>query len=103
MAPQNTHYTCRQYGAMNQQKEKNANHPVFQIYKTRTGTIRKHHQRGKITDEERQEAMQVCEELRDRALFDPEFAQGEYLQLMEQDAICAEVDKRLVSCGGHDK
>lgn len=45
-AIQNPHYTCRQYGAMNQQKEKNANHPVFQIYKTRTSTIRKHHQRG---------------------------------------------------------
>ena len=47
--------------------------------------------------------MKVCEELRDRALFDTEFAQGEYLRLMEQDAIYAEVDKRLVSCGSHDK
>ena len=103
MAPQNTHYTCRQYGAMNQQKEKNANHPVFQIYKTRTGTIRKHHQRGKITDEERQEALKVCEELRDQALLDNDFAQENYLRLMEQDAIYAEVDKRLRGCGSHDK
>ena len=103
MAPQNPHYTCRQYGAMNQQKEKNANHPVFQIYKTRTSTIRKHHQRGKITDEERQEAMKVCEELRDRALFDTEFAQGEYLRLMEQDAIYAEVSRRLGYGDTHDK
>lgn len=102
-AIQNPHYTCRQYGAMNQQKEKNANHPVFQIYKTRTGTIRKHHQRGKITDEERQKAMKVCEELRDRALFDTEFAQGEYLRLMEQDAIYAEVSRRLVYGDTHDE
>ena len=103
MAPQNTHYTCRQYGAMNQQKEKNANHPVFQIYKTRTGTIRKHHQRGKITDEVRQEALKVCEELRDRALFDTEFAQGEYLRLMEQDTIYAEVSRRLGYGDTHDQ
>ena len=87
---------------MNQQKEKNANHPIFQIYKTRTGTIRKHHQRGKISDEERQEAMKVCEELRDQALLDNEFAQSEYLQLMEQDAIYAEVERRLGG-GTHDK
>lgn len=102
MAPQNTHYTCRQYGAMNQQKEKNANHPIFQVYKTRTGTIRKHHQRGRISDEERQEAMMICEELRDQALLDNEFAQSEYLQLMEQDAIYAEVERRLGG-GSHDK
>lgn len=103
IAPQNPHYTCRQYGAMNQQKEKNANHPIFQVYKTRTGTIRKHHQRGKITDEERQEAMKVCVELRDRALFYTEFAQGEYLRLMEQDAIYAEVSRRLGYGDTHDQ
>ena len=68
----------------------------------RTRTIRKHHQRGKISDEERQEAMKVCEELRDQALLDNEFAQSEYLQLMEQDAIYAEVERRLGG-GTHDK
>lgn len=101
MAPQNPHYSCRQYGAMNQQKEKNANHPIFQIFKTRTSTIRKHYQRGKITDAERQEAMQICEELRDRALFDTQFAQGEYVRLMEQDAVYEEVRRQLG--GPHDK
>lgn len=102
-AIQNPHYTCRQYGAMNRQKEKNANHPVFQVYKTRTGTIRKHHQRGKITDEVRREALKVCEELRDRALMDNSFAMKEYLRLMEQDAIYAETDKRLGSGDSHDQ
>lgn len=102
-AIQNPHYTCRQYGAMNQQKEKNANHPVFQIYKTRTSTIRKHHQRGKITDDVRQEALKVCEELRDRALLDNSFAMKEYLGLMEQEAVYAEADKRLGGSGSHDK
>lgn len=103
MAPQNPHYTCRQYGAMNQQKEKNANHPIFQIFKTRTSTIRKHHQRGKISDEVRQEALKVCEELRDHALLDNDFAQGEYLRLMEQDAIYAEVSGRLGNGDTHDQ
>jgi hypothetical protein len=88
---------------MNQQKEKNANHPVFQIYKTRTSTIRKHHQRGKITDEVRQEALKICEELRDRALLDNSFAMKEYLRLMEQAAVYAEADRQLGGCGGHDK
>lgn len=101
-AIQNPHYTCRQYGAMNKQKEKNANHPVFQIYNTRTSTIRKHHQRGKITDEERQEAMKICEELRDRVLLDNEFSGNDYRKLMEQDAIYAEVERRLGG-GSRDK
>lgn len=103
MAPQNPHYTCRQYGAMNQQKEKNSNHPTFQIFKIRTGTIRKHHLRGKITDEVRREALKVCEELRDRALLDNSFAMKEYLRLMEQDAIYAETNKRLGSGDSHDQ
>lgn len=102
-AIQNPHYTCRQYGAMNRQKEKNANHPIFQVYKTRTGTIRKHHQRGKISDEARQEALKICEELCDRALLDNSFAMKEYLLLMEQDAIYVEANKRLGSGDSHDQ
>lgn len=47
--------------------------------------------------------MKVCEELRDRALFDTEFAQGEYLRLMEQDAIYAEAHRRLGNGETHDQ
>ena len=43
--------TCRQYGAMMRQKEQNKPHPVYRLFTTRTNTIRKHHQRGKISDE----------------------------------------------------
>ena len=46
--------TCRQYGAMQHQKERNKQHPVYRIFSTRTNTIRKHHQRGKFSDELRQ-------------------------------------------------
>ena len=74
MAPQNPHYTCRQYGAMNQQKEKNANHPIYRIFKTRTNTIRKHQERGKISEELRKASIALCEKLRDKALLDTKFA-----------------------------
>ena len=46
--------TCRQYGAMQHQKEQSKRHPVYRIFSTRTNTIRKHHQRGKIPDELRE-------------------------------------------------
>ena len=57
----------------------------------------------KRADEVRQEALKVCEELRDRALLDNSFAMKEYLRLMEQEAVYAEVDRRLGSSGSHDK
>ncbi len=65
--------------------------------------IRKHHQRGKISDKVRREALKVCEELRDRALLDNSFAMKEYLRLMEQEAVYAEADRRLGGCGSHDE
>lgn len=103
MAPQNPHYTCRQYGAMNQQKEKNANHPIYRIFKTRTNTIRKHQERGKISEELRNAAIALCEELRDKALLDTEFAQEEYPKRMEQEAVYAEVRRRLGGDGPCDQ
>ena len=103
MAPQNPHYTCRQYGAMNQQKEKNANHPIYRIFKTRTNTIRKHQERGKISEELRNAAIALCEELRDKALLDTEFAQEEYPKRMEQEAVYAEARRRLGGDGSCDQ
>ena len=103
MAPQNPHYTCRQYGAMNQQKEKNANHPIYRIFKTRTNTIRKHQERGKISEELRKAAIALCEELRDKALLDTGFAQEEYPKRMEQEAVYAEARKRLGGDGSCDQ
>lgn len=103
MAPQNPHYTCRQYGAMNQQKEKNANHPIYRIFKTRTNTIRKHQERGKISEDLRKAAIALCEELRDKALLDTEFAQEEYPKRMEQEAVYAEARRRLGGDGSCDQ
>ena len=70
VAPQDSRYTCRQYGAMMHQKEQNKQHPVYRLFNTRTDTIRKHHQRGKISDDLRREALYLAESYRDKALMD---------------------------------
>ena len=87
--------TCRQYGAMMQRKEKNKHHPVYRLFTTRTNTLRKHHQGGKISDELRREALYVAECLRDKALMDNDYADNGYDQDMEQERVYAEARKRL--------
>ena len=90
IAPQDSRLTCRQYGAMQHQKEQNKQHPVYRIFSTRTNTIRKHHQRGKISDEMRQAALKLAEEYRDN-----DYASHSYAQDMEQEHLYAEARKRL--------
>ena len=94
-SPQNPSMTCRQYGAMMRQKEQNKQHPIYRVFTTRTGTIRKHHQRGKISDELRREALCLAEGYRDRALMDNDYAANGYVWDMEQEHIYAEARKRL--------
>jgi len=94
-APQDTQLTCRQYGAMMQQKEKNKNHPIYRLFSTRTNTIRKHHERGKISDSLRREAIYIAETYRDKALMDNAYASDGYERDMEQEHIYAEARKRL--------
>lgn len=95
IAPQNNRMTCRQYGTMMRQKEQNKQHPVYRLFTTRTNTIRKHHQRGKISDELRNEALYVAENLRDKALMDNDYAASGYAHDMEQEAIYAQARARL--------
>ena len=95
VAPQDDRYTCRQYGAMMRQKEQNKQHPVYRLFNTRTGTIRKHHQRGKISDDLRREALYLAESYRDKALMDNDYAESGYAQSMELEHIYAEAEKRL--------
>ena len=99
IAPQNSHLTCRQYGAQKSQKEKNENHPVYALFRTQTNTIRKHDERGKIDKLLRAEALKVAAELRDKALMDNAYADDDYKQDMELDAIYAEAKKRLAQKG----
>ncbi len=95
MAPQDSRLTCRQYGAMMHQKEQNKQHPVYRLFSTRTNTIRKHHQRGKISDELRREALYLAETYRDRALMDNDYAAGDYVHDMEQETLYAQARARL--------
>lgn len=95
VAPQDSRYTCRQYGAMMRQKEQNTQHPIYRLFNTRTGTIRKHHQRGKISDELRHEALYLAESYRDKALMDNDYATDGYLRDMELNNIYAAAEKRL--------
>ena len=95
MAPQDSRLTCRQYGAMMHQKEQNKQHPVYRLFSTRTNTIRKHHQRGKISDELRREALYLAETYRDRALKDNDYAAGDYVHDMEQETLYAQARARL--------
>lgn len=95
IAPQDSRMTCRQYGAMMRQKEQNKQHPIYRLFSTRTNTIRKHHQRGKISDELRREALYVAECYRDKALMDNDYAANGYEQDMEQEHVYAEARKRL--------
>lgn len=95
MAPQEKRMTCRQYGAMMRQKEQNKQHPVYYLFSTRTNTIRKHHQRGKISDELRREALRLAEYYRDKALLDNDYAADGYAQDMELAHVYAEAEKHL--------
>ncbi len=95
IAPQDKRMTCRQYGAMMRQKEQNKQHPIYRLFSTRTNTIRKHHERGKISDELREQALMLAEELRDKALLDNDYAATGYAQDMEQEHIYTEARKRL--------
>lgn len=95
IAPQDSRMTCRQYGAMMHQKEQNKHHPIYSLFNTRTGTIRKHHQRRKISDELRQEALHLAAVCRDKALMDNDYAAHGYAQNMELEALYAQAQRRL--------
>ena len=78
LAPKDSRMTCRKYGAMMRQKEQNKNHPIYHTFTTCTNTIRKHHQRGKISDELREEDLYVAECYRDKTLMDNDYAANGY-------------------------
>ena len=70
-------------------------HPVYRLFATRTDTIRKHSQRGKISDALRREALYLAGSYRDRALMDNDYAADGFARDMELKHIYAEAEKRL--------
>lgn len=89
------HMNCRQYGAMMHQKEQNKQHPIYRLFSTRTNTIRKHRQRGKISDDLRREAIRLAESYRDKALLDNDYAEHGYALDMEQEHLYGEARKHM--------
>ena len=77
------------------QKEQNREHPIYRLFSTRTNTIRKHHQRGKISDDLRRESLRLAETYRDKALMDNGYAAAGYARDMEQERLYAEARKRV--------
>ena len=65
------------------------------IYESTYCTIRKHHWRGKISDELRREALYLAGNYRDKALMDNDYAADGYARDMELEHIYAEAEKRL--------
>ena len=63
--------------------------------RTHSGTIRKHHQRGKISDDLRREALYLAGSYRDKALMDNDYAADGYARDMELEHLYAEAEKRL--------
>ena len=77
------------------QKEQNREHPIYRLFSTRTNTIRKHHQRGKISDDLRRESLRLAETYRDKALMDNGYAAAGYARDMEQERLYAEARKQV--------
>ncbi len=86
--------TCRQMGAKQHLSEKNEEHPIYQLFRTRANTIRKHEERGKISHEVRVAAIQLATQYRDRALLDRTYAAGQYKEDMETDHLYAIAQKK---------
>ena len=95
MAPQDARMPCRQYGAMMRQKEKNKQRPVYRLFSSRTNATRKHHQRGRISDELRWKTLYMAECLQDKALMDSNYAAKGHTRGVEQEAIYAQARVRL--------
>lgn len=92
--PERPELTCREKGALLHLSEKNEDHPIYQLFRTRTNTIRKHEERGKITHETRQAAIEQAAKCRDRALLDKKYAREQYQKDMETQRLYAAVQKK---------
>lgn len=91
--PERPELTCREKGALLHLSENNEDHPIYQLFRTRTNTIRKHEQRGKITHEVREAAILQAAKYRDRALLDKKYAKEQYEKDMETDHLYAVIQK----------
>lgn len=92
--PERPELTCREKGALRHLSENNEEHPIYQLFRTRANTIRKHEERGKITHEMREAAIIQAAKYRDRALLDKKYAKGQYETDMETEHLYAVIQGR---------
>lgn len=91
--PERPELTCREKGALLHLSEDNDEHPIYQLFRTRTNTIRKHEERGKITHAVREAAIVQAAKYRDRALINKKYAKEQYKKDMETDHLYAVIQK----------
>lgn len=92
--PERPELTCREKGALLHLSENNEEHPIYQLFRTRANTIRKHEQRGKISHAVREATILQAAKYRDRALLDKKYAKGQYEKDMETDHLYAVIQKK---------
>lgn len=91
--PERPELTCREKGALLHLSENNEDHPIYQLFRTRANTIRKHEERGKITRKVRKAAIIQAAKYRDRALLDRAYAARQYKEDMETKHLYAVVQR----------
>ncbi len=69
-------------------------HPIYQLFRTRANTIRKHEERGKITHAVREAAILQAGKYRNRALLDKQYAKEQYKKDMETDHLYAVIQQK---------
>ena len=91
------HRTCRQIGNLKgrEQRELADDHPIRQIYATRTNTINRYVKRGTLDADLARQMKKLAKDKMLRAISDVNYAQETYVREMEQDALAAEVKASL--------
>ena len=92
--PERPELSCREKGALLHLSESNEDHPIYRLFRTRTNTIRKHEERGKISHEVREAAIRLAGVYRDKALMDRAYAVEQYEKDMETDHLYAVVRQK---------
>lgn len=86
---------CVKYAAAMNRKERAADDPVTDLYSRRCAAIRAEKSRGTITVEFAAKAIQLAKEYKEKAQTDRAYANNQYPQDMERDALYTHTDKQL--------
>ena len=87
--------TCRKYAARMKEKELAEANPVTHIYKNRCSAIRVEQKRSTITAEFAAMALKIAKEYWQKAKFDDNYANGQYIADMKRENLYMETDRRL--------